>query len=166
MSSSINFGIAFQSLLDVNVETSHKRNIKKRKDSKRVNMVFFSQTRIVFFPSTGPRLPPVPGEDQIKPLAFLGDTLNFRLSFKIWSSSSKPFISPHFSVCNSDQVDELPQQCVTFKASGLCNSTSGDVQDFMLENCYVTCGNCRSRWLRFLETLTEKNTENRKQWTL
>ncbi|KAK2574397.1 Insoluble matrix shell protein 1 [Acropora cervicornis] len=50
---------------------------------------------------------------------------------------------PPVPVCNSDQVDELPQQCVTFKATGLCNSTSGDVQDFMLENCYVTCGNCR-----------------------
>lgn len=50
---------------------------------------------------------------------------------------------PPVPVCNSDQVDELPQQCVTFKASGLCNSTSGDVQDFMVENCYVTCGNCR-----------------------
>ena len=50
------------------------------------------------------------------------------------------------TVCNADHADQLsPIQCNQFKNIGLCNSSNGDLQDFMAENCFVTCGNCQGK---------------------
>lgn len=48
------------------------------------------------------------------------------------------------TVCSPGQVDLSPQ-CASYKKMGYCNFTSGDLQDFMEENCFVTCGECRGK---------------------
>ena len=48
------------------------------------------------------------------------------------------------TVCSPSQVDLSPL-CASYKMKGYCKLTSGDHQDFMEENCVVTCGNCRGK---------------------